>query len=140
MITMPPDLRAAFVIFFIGGSFSFFAVDADAPGGVWLPREKASVAVARKSLTMSGTIVDSWFFFIVVLISGFLLRLSLVHNEKGRDLITPLHRHWYALTGTLSGTPVLGVPRTVSRESKLPVSWRTAAEAANLFVIIVFYI
>ena len=134
MTTMPPDLRAAFVIFF-RRSFSFFAVDAGAPGGVWLSREKASVAVARKSLTMSGTMVDSGFFFIVVLISGFLLRLSHVHNEKGRDLITPLHRHWYALTGTLSGTPVLGMPRTVSRESKLPVSWRTAAEAANLFFV-----
>ena len=65
---------------------------------------------------MSGTMVDSGFFFIVVLISGFLLRLSHVQNEKGRDLLTPHHRHWYALTGTLSGTPDVGVPRTVSCE------------------------
>ena len=32
-------------------------------------------------------------------------------KQKGRDLFTPRHGHWYALTGTLSGTPDVGVPR-----------------------------
>jgi len=53
---------------------------------------------------------------------------------KVRVLLTHLHRHWYALIGTLSGTSDVDVPRTVSSESKLSVSWRTAAEAATLFV------
>jgi hypothetical protein len=56
-----------------------------------------------------------------------------VQDEKRRDLLTPQSRHWYALTGTLSGTPDVGVPRTVSCKSKLPVLDWTAAEAANLF-------
>jgi hypothetical protein len=36
------------------------------------------------------------------------------HYEKGRDLLTPHDGHWYALTGTLWGTPDVGVPRCVS--------------------------
>jgi hypothetical protein len=37
-----------------------------------------------------------------------------VQYKKRRDLLTPLNRHWYAFNGTLSGTPDVGVPRTVS--------------------------
>ena len=55
-------------------------------------------------------------------------------TQKRRDLLTPQSRHWYALTGTLSGTPDRGVPRTVSCKSKLPVLDWTAAEAANLLL------
>jgi hypothetical protein len=33
------------------------------------------------------------------------------HQTKRRDLLTPQLRHWYAFNGTLSGTPVRGVPR-----------------------------
>jgi hypothetical protein len=63
----------------------------------------------------------------------FTASVCLSKREKRRDLLTPQSRHWYALTGTLSGTPDVGVPRTVSCESKLPVLDWTAAEAANLF-------
>ena len=55
-------------------------------------------------------------------------------KRKRRDLLTPQLRHWYAFNGTLSGTPDLGVPRTVSVCVKLPVSSWTAAEAANLLL------
>jgi hypothetical protein len=37
-----------------------------------------------------------------------------VQKLKRRDLLTPQLRHWYAFNGTLSGTPDVGVPRTVS--------------------------
>ena len=37
-----------------------------------------------------------------------------VAKENGRVLLTPHNRHANAYTGTLSGTPGLGVPRTVS--------------------------
>ena len=48
----------------------------------------------------------------------FWLPRALHPNPKlqGRDLLTPQSRHWYALTGTFSGTPDVGVPRTVSCE------------------------
>jgi len=45
------------------------------------------------------------------------LGLSIKHN--GRDLLTPHNRHANAYTGTLSDTPGLGVPRTVSRELQI---------------------
>src|SRR5580700_8800662 len=65
---------------------------------------------------------------------------SLAEHKKRRDLLTPQSRHWYALTGTLSGTPIVGVHRTVSCKSKLPVLDWTAAEAANLLFVSVTYV
>ncbi len=62
------------------------------------------------------------------------LRSLACPDEKRRDLLTSQSRHWYALTGTFSGTPDVGVPRTVSCKSKLPVLDWTAAEAANLLL------
>jgi len=38
----------------------------------------------------------------------------LLSNKERRDLLTPLNRHWYVFNGTLSVTPDVGVPRTVS--------------------------
>jgi hypothetical protein len=40
-------------------------------------------------------------------------------KRKGRDLLTPLHRHGHALQGTLSGTPVLGVPSSAVLEVEI---------------------
>ncbi|MCX6917147.1 MAG: hypothetical protein NT167_29605, partial [Verrucomicrobia bacterium] len=37
-------------------------------------------------------------------------------QRKRRVLLTLQSRHWYALTGMFSGTPDVGVPRTVSCE------------------------
>ena len=39
-------------------------------------------------------------------------------KKKGRDLLTLHPRHWRALHGTLSGTPVWGVPESAVREVK----------------------
>ena len=53
-------------------------------------------------------------------------------KTKGRDLLTLLHRHGHALKETLSGTPEWACLRAPSFESKLSVSWRTAAEATRI--------
>jgi hypothetical protein len=37
-------------------------------------------------------------------------------KRKRRDVLTPQLRHWYAFNGTLSDTPDVGVPQTVSVE------------------------
>jgi hypothetical protein len=72
---------------------SDFIVGAGAPGGVRLPWAKASVAVARKPPTMSGTMVDRWFLFIVVFISISLFAPKVCPKRKRRDLLTPQNRH-----------------------------------------------
>jgi hypothetical protein len=71
--------------------------------------EKMAIPNFRSFLFINVELTKNFLFFMEII-----PQLLPVQKPKRRDLLTPLNRHWYAFNGTLSGTPDVGVPRTVS--------------------------